>query len=347
MKKSLSRPKRAVPSEAPQGRSETDRRLRQADRLARILRLLQLLLSRGRWTRKDLALAQECSERTVYRDLQVLELAGIPIQLEPAGLYRIRHDFRFPSLPLSDDEALGQAVASVIAAGPGLDVTAGAAPVTKKIVATAGDELARVMHDAQQLILVLDLKLADHSRHREILRTIQWGLIHRKQLSGSYRSPYEERAVKLQLHPYRLCLIKQAWYLIAANREDATPRTYRVARFRTLRQLEASAKVPDSFDLKSYLGNAWSVFRGETSYKIEVHFAKAAARLVTEGVWHSTQKIQKHPDGSVTLRFTVDGLQEILRWILGWGAHAAVIQPPKLRQLVREQLEHTLRIYQP
>jgi WYL domain len=81
-------------------------------------------------------------------------------------------------------------------------------------------------------------------------------------------------------------------------------------------------------------GNAWSVYRGEQSHVVEVVFAKEAAATVTEGVWHHTQKVRKNKDGSVTLTFQVDGLNEILRWILGWGHRAKVIQPPELRELI-------------
>ena len=58
-------------------RTETERRLRQADRVSRALRILQLISGRARWTIKDLAAELECSERTIYRDLDVLELAGV------------------------------------------------------------------------------------------------------------------------------------------------------------------------------------------------------------------------------------------------------------------------------
>jgi hypothetical protein len=39
-------------------------------------------------------------------------------------------------------------------------------------------------------------------------------------------SPYEPDEVKLQLHPYRLCLVKQAWYLIARPVGEDAPRTF-------------------------------------------------------------------------------------------------------------------------
>jgi predicted DNA-binding transcriptional regulator YafY len=334
------------PSEAGSSRSDADRRLRQADRLSRVLRMLQLLVSRGRWTRPDIAAEQECSERTVYRDLQVLELAGIPVERDPdKRFYRVRQDFRFPSLPLTEEEALGQGTATSIAAGPGLDINAGAGPVSRKLAATNKEDVSQVLTDAEQLVAVLDLKLADHTRHRDIIRTVQWALVKRKQLTGTYRSPHEPDEVKLQLHPYRLCLVKQAWYLIAQSADEQTPRTYRVARFKTLRMLEANARVPDDFDLTKYFGNAWAVYRGDTSYDVEITFTPEVATTVTEVVWHPTQKVRKPKDGSVILNFKVDGLNEIIRWVLGWGSHAKVIQPTELREMVLAQLHQSLEVY--
>lgn len=335
-----------LPSEATSPRPETDRRLRQADRLARVMRTLQLLLSRGRWNARDIAAEQECSERTVYRDMEVLELAGIPIEFSQEDrCYRVRQDFRFPSLNVTEDDAIGQGTAAAITSGPGLDINDGARPITQKLAASSKAELAQILADAGELVAVLDLKLADHSRHRDIIRTVQWALVKRKQLTGTYRSPHEPDEVKLHLHPYRLCLVKAAWYLIGRPEGDDAPRTYRVARFKTLRMLDANARVPRDFELKGYFGNAWAVFRGERSYDVEILFSKEAAVTVTENVWHHTQKVRKNKDGSVTLTFRVDGLNEILRWVLGWGSRARVIQPPELRDLIVSQLKESIRAY--
>ncbi len=259
--------------------------------------------------------------------------------------YRVRQDFRFPSLSLTEDEALGQGTAAAITAGPGLEINSGAKPVTRKLAAVSKDELAQLLADAEGLVAVLDLKLADHSRHRDIIRTIQWALVKRKQLMGTYRSPYEADEVKLQLHPYRLCLVKQAWYLIARPIDETAPRTFRVARFKTLRMTDTNAQVPDDFNLKAYFGNAWAVYRGEQSYDVEILFNKEAAATVIEGIWHHTQKVRKNKDGSVTLTFQVDGLNEIVRWILGWGCRANVIQPPELREMILTQLNQSIEVY--
>jgi predicted DNA-binding transcriptional regulator YafY len=263
-------------------RSDADRKLRQADRLARVLRLLQLIQGGGRYDIQDLAAEQECSERTVYRDLQVLELAGVPWYFDgQARCYRVRADFRFPVLNLTEEELVGQATATVLAKGPGLNIGTGARPTTAKLAAAPSEEAGKLLEDAGRVMAVLDLKLADHSRHQEILRNAQWALIRRRQLVGRYQSPYEPRAVALRLHPYRLCLVKAAWYLVARPAGADGPKTYRAARFKTLRMVDLAAEVPETFDLRAYFGNAWAVFRGDTPYEVEVAFTKDAAPLVT------------------------------------------------------------------
>jgi predicted DNA-binding transcriptional regulator YafY len=266
-------------------RPDRDRRLRQAARVGRILSVLNLIQSRGRWTARAIAQELESSERTVYRDLQVLEFAGIPWYRDPSDhTIRVRPDFRFPVLMLTDDELLGQAVATALTKAPGLNVTPGAAPTTRKLAATSNEQAQQLLEDASRLIEVLDLKIADHSRHHDALRTVQSALLRQRQLTGHYESPYEPAPVKLRMHPFRLCLIKNAWYVIGRPVDESEPRTYRVARFKSLRMLEEKAEIPQDFDLRAYFGNAWSVYRGDQSYDVEIWFTPQAARVVTETV---------------------------------------------------------------
>lgn len=52
-------------------RPDRDRRVNQAERLRRVLGVLQLLQSKGRYNARAIAQELGCSERTVYRDLEV------------------------------------------------------------------------------------------------------------------------------------------------------------------------------------------------------------------------------------------------------------------------------------
>lgn len=328
-------------------RPDRDRRVRQHARIARVLGVLQLLQSRGRWNAQSIAAELGCSERTIYRDLEVLEFAGVPWYFdEEDQCYRLtRPDYRFPTLSLTDEELVGQAVATVTTQSPGLKIGPGAGPTTRKLAATSDERIQQLLEDAEQVVSVLDLKFVDHSQQHEIIQTVQHALLRKRQITGHYESPYESGPVKLRLHPYRLCLIKNAWYLIGRPTDEPSPRTYRIARFKSLRMLDETSEISEKFDLQNYLGNAWGVYRGEQSYHIEIWFDSTAARIVTETIWHQTQKIVRQRDGSVILKFTVDGLQEIANWVLAWTGRCKVIQPVELRDAVVASLKNGLALY--
>ena len=71
----------------------------------------------------------------------------------------------------------------------GLDAGADARPTTRKIAAASSQEVADLLADAEAVMEVLNLKLADHSRHQEMIRTVQWALIQKKQVTGQYVKP--------------------------------------------------------------------------------------------------------------------------------------------------------------
>jgi predicted DNA-binding transcriptional regulator YafY len=313
--------------------------------LARILKVLEMIQGRARYGIKEIAAELQVSERTIFRDLNVLELAGVPWSYDRENQhYWVRPGYNFPALNLSDDELIGQATANVIMSAPGLDITKGTAPTTRKLKANSREQAAKLLEDVEKVTAVLDLKLADHSRSHEAIRTIQWALCQGRKLTGTYASPYEPKPKRLDLHPYRLCLARQAWYLVARPDHSDRPQTYRVTRFRTLRPSDAPAQVPDDFDLRTYFGNAWGVYRGSQSFEVVLQFNREAADLVTETTWHPTQKVERHDDGSVILSFTVDGLTEVVHWLLGWSGRVTVVNPPELRAMVLDHLRKAVEL---
>ena len=156
-------PRKAPPKSLPVStRPDSDRRLRQADRMARVLRVLQLIQRQGRWDAASIARELECSVRTVYRDLSVLELAGVPWAFDKeTNSYRVRPDYQFPVLNLTDDELLGQATAAALSKAPGMDAARGAGITSEKLAAKGGGKVESILREAQQFTAVLDLKLAE------------------------------------------------------------------------------------------------------------------------------------------------------------------------------------------
>lgn len=315
---------------------ESERRLRHNVRLARLLRFLELVSGRGQWNPKSLMAELEVSERTVHRLRETLELAGGPVAFEKsANAYRVHASYRFPTLNLTEEEAVGQAAATALTGNAELKLPAGSTATTRKLI-DSDDRLRSVLTDATRLMGVLGFKLADHPEQHRRIATVQQALLRRERLRGTYQSPYEPGPVTLDLHPWRIALVKQAWYLIARPDGADRPRTYRVVRFRSMDATALPATIPDDFDLKGYFGNAWAVYRGDTSHDVDLRFTADAADTALEHVWHHTQQVERHADGEVTLRFTVDGLNEVFRWVVGWAGRVRVVKPVELRDLVVE-----------
>jgi predicted DNA-binding transcriptional regulator YafY len=276
----------------------------------------------------------------------VLAFAGVPHYFdEVENCYRVASDCKLPSLPLSDAEAFGQAVATVLGGNDALGIVGGAGPITRKLMAEAEKTTRQVLADAASLLDAFNLQLADHSRCAETVPAIQQALLGLRQLSGLYETPHKSRPLRMTIHPYRLCFIKQAWYLVGRIEGEEDPKTFRLARFKSLKVIAKPSDVPVNFDLRGYFGNAWAVYRGSETFSVRVWFSVEASPLVSEAVWHRTQTVQRLADGSAVLGFTVDGLEEIVGWVLSWAGQARVLEPVRLHEMVVERLEAALDLH--
>ena len=129
-------------------RTDAERRVRQSDRLARVLRVLQMIQGNGPWTAQSIARELECSERTVYRDLQTLSAAGVPWFFdEYSQSYRIREGYKgpfshFPSRPKVDVQ---EPSASPLSSDD-----------AHSIVSLAKESAQRLLTEAESVIQALD-----------------------------------------------------------------------------------------------------------------------------------------------------------------------------------------------
>ena len=76
-----------------------------------------------------------------------------------------------------------------------------------------------------------------------------------------------------------------------------------------------------------------------------VRFAPHAVRWVGERQHYSFQHEERTPDGTVVIMtYRVDALQELLPWLLSWGAAAEALEPPSFRAAQRNEVAHLLAI---
>ena len=80
-------------------------------------------------------------------------------------------------------------------------------------------------------------------------------------------------------------------------------------------------------------------------YTVKVKISPGWAKWVGEKIWHESQKITKLPNGCLEITFRVAGLDEIKCWVLSFGPEAVVLEPEKLRDIVRKDLHRTLAQY--
>ena len=69
-------------------------------------------------------------------------------------------------------------------------------------------------------------------------------------------------------------------------------------------------------------------------------------RWIRERQWHPSQQIEKLPSGGLILRLRVGGVDEVKRWIMGYGIHAEVLEPESLRAQFKNEAEKMRKIYE-
>jgi proteasome accessory factor B len=99
---------------------------------------------------------------------------------------------------------------------------------------------------------------------------------------------------------------------------------------------------PEDFDLQKHLSKSFGVYQGDGEVCVTVRFLPSVARYVEESTWHPSQKLTKQRDGSLIAEFTLDGTEEIKRWIMSFGKHARVLEPASLRLEIIEELTCSL-----
>lgn len=317
------------------------------ERLRRLLTILKLLQT-GRATPSSLA--QECglSRRTIFRDIEAIRNAGIPLVFnEEQRRYYLVQDFFLKSTHFTPAEALAHiTLAFEIGDNSKFPFFSAARDASLKLISVLPPELKEYVAkigDSVQYLVEPRNQLESHETQFDLLLK---SYSERLAVAVTYQSPAEQDDMRLVLHPYVVFFSRRSWYVVGRSSLHQEARTFNVGRIREIELTDENFVVPSQFKLADYLRNAWHLIPepGPDS-RVVLRFSPKVAQNVSEVDWHKTQKIVPLDDGGIEFHVTVSGVNEIAWWVLGYGKEVEVISPPSLREIIRRHVEAMAQTY--
>ncbi len=322
-------------------------------RIHRLLRILTLIQGESGWTAERLAQACSVTVRTIYRDMKSLEGAGIPyFHDEATNGYRIHRDFYMPPVQLTLDESLALvALGEHIGGREQIPLTRAASRAVSKVRSVMPHRLREELESLDKHIAIKLTHAGPFDGIQDVYSQVRESIVRRFSLRCCYESVQSPRQQNGQdevflFDPYKLFFSKRAWYVIGHHHGRDEQRCLKLNRFTKVEPTRAAYTIPKDFDLDDQLGYAWQMIRGSKRYNIELWFSPEFAETIADTHWHSTQEIRWHEDGSMHFRCKVDGLDEIVWWVMSMGPHCRVLKPKALANRVRDMALATAQGYE-
>jgi len=312
-------------------------------RASRLLTILMLLQTRGRMSAPALADELEVSIRTLYRDIDQLSAAGVPVYAERgrAGGFQLLDGWRTRLTGLTAAEAQAMFLAGL--PGPAAQLGLGdamAAAQLKLLAALPADWQADARRVSSRFHLdpVGWYRQAAPTDHLPSVAEAVWGEHRLKIRYDSWRGTVER-----EIDPLGLVLKAGDWYLV--GRVGGDPRTYRLSNILELAVLDQSFVRPADFTLADY----WtaSTRRFEAELKRETARVRLTPRGVTQlrNLGLASVETMPEPDGRAIVTLTIETIELAAQELLRLGAEAEVLEPPALRQRMAETAARLAALY--
>lgn len=318
-------------------------------RASRLLSILILLQMRGRLSAEALAEEFEVSVRTIYRDVDQLSAAGVPIYAERGrnGGFQLLDGYRTKLTGFTPAEADALLLAGVGSAASDLGIGDNLAAAQLKLLASLPENSGA---SAQRVATRFHLDPVnwygrnDALEHLPTLASAVWG---EKRIRVRYESWKGE--VERDLDPLGLVLKGGIWYLVAAVKKS--PRTYRVSNIRALDVRDATFQRPARFDLAKYWITASKDF--ETRLMREratIEVSPIGMQILREAQPAAAEAIEKantpcKPDGWLRATIAIETFPHAARQMLRLGTDVRVLEPPALRDAIANEAAKVAALY--
>jgi len=335
-------------------------------RASRLLSLQMLLETRGRMSATALADALEVSVRTLYRDVDQLSAAGVPIYAERGrhGGFALLPGWKTTLTGLTPSEA--QAVFLSGLPGPAQDLGLGGDVEGARLKLLAALP-AGWRDDAQRVSARLHLDPVDWYRESEPtphLTAVAAAVWNGHQIRMRYESWTD--TVERTVSPLGLVLKAGVWYLVALPVAPAVakaapgtstgtakggPRTYRVSNIRAATALATPVRRPARFDLPGYWAASIQRFEAEIytdqaqvlATPAGLQGLRALSSAVARAV--AAAKPSRRADGRVAVTLPIESVEHACGQLMRLSPQVEVLRPVALRRALVQRLRDTARLY--
>lgn len=296
---------------------------------------------------RKLADELEVSSKTIQRDIDFMrDRMGMPIEYDQLhfGFAYTEPVTNFPGIEVSEGEVIALFVAQkALEQYRGTSFEKRLKSAFAKLTDALKDRIGFHWGDVDSAISFrgIGTSVADI----ELFETVSRAVLDSHELDFEYKKLGSARYERRRIQPYHLGCIENQWYLFGLDLARQQLRTFALPRMRAPLNTKARFRRPPDFSIAAHLSDSFGVFKGRARHRVRIHFDSFAARLVSEREWHPGQKLKPLPGGELELAMELGSFEEIERWILSWGCHATVLDPPALIKRLRETAQALASTY--
>jgi predicted DNA-binding transcriptional regulator YafY len=318
-------------------------------RASRLLSILILLQMRGRLSAETLAAEFEVSVRTIYRDIDQLSAAGVPVYAERgrAGGFALVDGYRTRLTGFTPAEADALLLAGVAGAADDLGIGAEAAAAQLKLLASLPPDSGASAQRVAARFHLDPISWYSRAEPLEILPALASAVWSDARLRIRYESWRE--TVTRDVDPLGLVLKGGLWYLVAAVKRQ--PRTYRVSNIQSLELIKGQAQRPARFDLARF----WKIWARDFEARLlderaRVRLSPAGLKLLADVSPVAADAARNahdpcKPAGWIKAQIPVESVDRATRQILRLGAEIEVLAPAALREAVAREAQRVVALY--
>lgn len=296
----------------------------------RLFEIVYILLNKKTITAKELAEHFEVSVRTIYRDIDTLSSAGIPIyatQGKGGGINLLNKYILNKSL-LSENEQN-----EILFALQSLNVTQNLE--TDKVLS----KLSSLFNKNNINWIEVDFSPWGSNKNQKCqFNSLKNAIISHQVIEFKYFSSSGEKSSR-KVEPIKLIFKVNAWYLQGFCLSKKAYRTFKISRMSDVKItgeifIEKSTKELNE-DIQKYKFNNWI----DIQLKIS---PDGAYRVFDE---FEEKEIVKNQDGSFTVNTTLPEVEWMFNYILSFGTTVEVLSPRSIRGMIQDKLEKLLKKY--